>query len=50
MTTHVDLEPAARRLARLVEAVPDDAPLFDRILGIAGRDPDWQPPHQEDLR
>jgi uncharacterized protein (TIGR03086 family) len=30
--------------------VPDDAPLFDRILGIAGRDPGWQPPHQEDPR
>jgi uncharacterized protein (TIGR03086 family) len=36
-------------------AVPDDAPLFDRILGIAGRDPGWQPleivphaRHQED--
>ena len=25
MTTHPDLEPAARRMARLVEAVPDDA-------------------------
>jgi uncharacterized protein (TIGR03086 family) len=24
--------------------VPDDAPLLDRILGITGRDPDWQPP------
>ena len=30
--------------------VPDDAPLFDRILGIAGRDPYWQRPHEEDLR
>ena len=29
--------------------VPADAPLFDRILGIAGRDPSWQP-HEEDLR
>jgi uncharacterized protein (TIGR03086 family) len=27
---------------------PDDAPLFDRILGIAGRDPAWQPPRQGD--
>ena len=24
--------------------VADDAPLFDRILGLAGRDPGWQPP------
>ena len=25
-------------------AVPDDAPLFDRILGVTGRDPGWAPP------
>lgn len=23
--------------------VPEDAPLFDRVLGLTGRDPDWQP-------
>ena len=25
-------------------AVADDAPLFDRILGVTGRDPAWEPP------
>ena len=24
--------------------VPDDAPLQDRVLGLTGRDPNWQPP------
>ena len=24
--------------------VPEDAPLFDRLLGVAGRDPAWAPP------
>ena len=24
--------------------VPDDAPLLDRILGVSGRDPEWEPP------
>ena len=28
-------------------AVPDDAPLFDRILGITGRDPNWQSPEED---
>jgi len=48
MSTHPDLEPAARRMARLVEAVPDDAlgqptpcerytvgDLLDHIAGFA---------------
>jgi uncharacterized protein (TIGR03086 family) len=26
-----------------VLAVPDDAPQFDRVLGLAGRDPSWSP-------
>jgi uncharacterized protein (TIGR03086 family) len=26
-----------------VVAVPDDAPLLDRILGLTGRDPKWRP-------
>ena len=24
--------------------VPEDAPLFDRILGLTGRNPAWEPP------
>lgn len=24
--------------------IPEDAPLLDRILGVAGRDPAWEPP------
>lgn len=25
--------------------VPDDAPLLDRLIGLTGRDPGWQPPN-----
>jgi uncharacterized protein (TIGR03086 family) len=32
------------RLFGPVVSVPDDAPLLERILGITGRDPDWEPP------
>jgi uncharacterized protein (TIGR03086 family) len=32
------------RLFGPLVSVPDDAPLFERILGITGRDPDWEPP------
>lgn len=39
MSTQLDLEPAARRIADLVVAVPDDV----RILGLTGRDPAWAP-------
>ena len=51
--------PGERRRRSLRPRGPgaDGIPLFDRILGIAGRDPGWHPPesvtrarHQEDSR
>ncbi|RBY80550.1 TIGR03086 family protein [Geodermatophilus sp. TF02-6] len=30
--------------------VPDDAPAFDRLLGLTGRDPGWRPPTRAPFR
>jgi uncharacterized protein (TIGR03086 family) len=35
---------ARRGLYGPVVAVPDDAPLLDQVVGLAGRDPNWSPP------
>jgi uncharacterized protein (TIGR03086 family) len=41
----VPADPAARQgLFGPVVAVAEDAPLLDRVLGGAGRDPGWKPP------
>jgi uncharacterized protein (TIGR03086 family) len=37
-------EPAGASPFGPVVPVPDDAPLFDRLLGRTGRDPGWAPP------
>lgn len=37
-------EAAREGLFGPVVAVPDDAPLLDRVLGLTGRDPSWAPP------
>lgn len=36
--------PRDGRLFGPVVDVADDAPVFDRLLGLTGRDPTWQPP------
>ena len=41
----VPADPAARQgLFGPTVAVPEDAPLLDRVLGGAGREPGWEPP------
>ncbi len=37
-------QPRDGSLFGAVVAVPDDAPAIDRLIGLSGRDPAWQPP------
>ncbi|MER7956257.1 TIGR03086 family metal-binding protein [Streptomyces sp. NPDC096030] len=44
LLTPADDAPAEDGFFGPVVAVPDDAPLLDRVVGLSGRRPDWRPP------